>query len=230
MVAPSLLLYEHPFALYCQKVLIALHERRLPFEALIEQEDFTREELAELWPMASIPVLRDEAADRTVPETSVIIEYLDGLDADGPRMIPADRDRALGARLWERFFDGYVSDQVQRIVFDALKPPERRDPEAVANTRTVLDTAYDALEAQLAGNEWAAGDEFTIADCAGAPALFYAFALHHPDENRHTEITRYYRALARRPSFALVIEEGRPYRDLFPLPWPDDMDRHHGVR
>jgi glutathione S-transferase len=223
----SLTLYEHPFALYCQKVLIALHERGFAFDVKEEGADFSREQLAELWPMASIPVLRDDAADRVVGETSIIIEYLDGLEADAPTLIPANREEALEARGWDRFCDGYVSDSVQAIVGEQLKPAARRDPEnAVEATRT-LDKAYGVLESALADRPWLAGSAFTIADCAAAPGLFYALAVDAWDEGAHPNLTRYYRDLAARPSYARVIEEARPYRDLFPLPWPEDFDRYH---
>jgi glutathione S-transferase len=222
----SLTLYEHPFALYCQKVIIALRERELDFEAKVENEDFTREELADLWPMASIPVLRD--GERVVAETSIIIEYLDGLDGDGPTLIPSDREEALSARFWDRICDSYVSDSVQAIVFDALKPDARKDPDAVNAARATFAKAYDMLEARLSENEWLAGSAFSIAECAAAPGLFYAWALVPWSETSYPRITEYYRRLARRPSYASVIEDARPYRDLFPPGWPEDMDRHHG--
>lgn len=210
----SLTLYEHPFALYCQKVLIALDELGVDYDVLEEQRDFDRAELAELWPPASIPVLRD--GDRVVGETSIIIEHV-----AGARLVPS-----LDARLWDRLCDQYVADAVQAIVADALEG--RSDGSAVARARGRLAMAYGMLETQLAGREFLAGDAFTIADCAAAPALFYALAVHPWDEQGgHPELTRYYRALVRRPSVAGVIAAARPYRHLFPLPWPDDFDRHH---
>ncbi len=206
-----MILYEHPFALYCQKVLIALNELGVAYDVLEEQRDFDRAELAELWPPASIPVLRD--GDQIVGETSIIIEHV-----GGPRLVPS-----LEARKWDRLCDQYVSDAVQAIVFDTLM--ERFDERAVAQARDRLDMAYGMLDAQLERHELLAGDTFTIADCAAAPGLFYALAIHPWDAHPH--LTRYYRALARRPSFARVIEDARPYRHLFPLPWPADFDRYH---
>lgn len=208
-----LTLYEHPFALYCQKVLIALNEVGVDYAVLEEQRDFDRAELAELWPPASIPVLRD--GDRVIGETSIIIEHV-----AGARLVPS-----LEARLWDRLCDGYVSDAVQAIVFDTLL--ERFDERAVGQARDRMDMAYGMLEGQLERHEFLAGDAFTIADCAAAPGLFYALALHPWDERTHPRLTNYYRALARRPSYAKVIEDARPYRHLFPLPWPPDFDRHH---
>ena len=208
-----LTLYEHPFALYCQKVLVALNEQGVDYEVLEEQRDFDRAQLAELWPPASIPVLRD--GDQVIGETSIIIEYV-----AGAQLVPS-----LEARKWDRLCDQYISDAVQAIVFDTIE--QRLDERAVAQARGRLDMAYGMLEAQLAQNEFLAGDTFTIADCAAAPGLFYALAIHPWDETTHPQLTRFYRALAHRPSFAKVITDARPYRHLFPLPWPADFDRHH---
>jgi glutathione S-transferase len=208
-----LTLYEHPFALYCQKVLIALEELGVGYDVLEEQRDFNRAELAELWPPASIPVLRD--GDQVIGETSIIIEYV-----AGARLVPS-----LQARLWDRICDQYVSDSVQAIVFDTIE--ERFDDRAVQRVRERLDMAYGMLESRLAADEFLAGDTFTIADCAAAPGLFYALAVHPWDEGTDPHLTRYYRSLAQRPSFAKVIANARPYRDLFPLPWPTDFDRYH---
>jgi glutathione S-transferase len=208
-----LTLYEHPFALYCQKVLVALNEEGVAYDVLEEQRDFDRAELAELWPPASIPVLRD--GDQIIGETSIIIEHV-----AGARLVPS-----LAARTWDRICDQYISDAVQAIVSDTIE--ERFDQRAVGRARGRLDMAYGMLEAQLTQHEFLAGDAFTIADCAAAPGLFYALAIHAWDETTHPQLTRYYRALAHRPSFAKVITDARPYRHLFPLPWPGDFDRHH---
>jgi glutathione S-transferase len=208
-----LTLYEHPFALYCQKVLVALNELGVAYDVLEEQRDFDRAQLAELWPPASIPVLRD--GDQVIGETSIIIEHV-----AGARLVPS-----LEARKWDRVCDQYVSDAVQAIVFETII--ERFDERALGQARDRLEMAYGMLEAQLAENEFLAGDTFTIADCAAAPGLFYGLAIDPWAELTHPQLTRYYRTLARRPSFAKVIEDARPYRELFPLPWPEDFDRYH---
>src|ERR1700759_1828203 len=122
-----LVLYEHPFALYCQKVLVALNEVDVEYDVLEEQRDFERAELAKLWPPASIPVLRD--GDQIIGETSIIIEYV-----AGEQLVPS-----LEARKWDRLCDQYVSDAVQAIVFDTIE--ERFDERAVARARGRLDMA-----------------------------------------------------------------------------------------
>src|SRR6202043_1430003 len=190
-----LTLYEHPFALYCQKVLVALNEQGVAYDVLEEQRDFDRGELAELWPPASIPVLRD--GDQVIGETSIIIEHV-----AGAQLVPS-----LEARMWDRLCDQYISDAVQAIVFDTIE--ERFDQRAVAQARGRLEMAYGMLEAQLTQHEFLADDMFTIADCAAAPGLFYALAIHPWDEGKHPQVTRYYCALAQRPAFAKVIAEGR---------------------
>src|SRR5450432_823173 len=196
-----LTLYEHPFALYCQKVLVALNEQGIVYDVLEEQRDFDRAQLARLWPPASIPVLRD--GDQVIGETSIIIEHV-----AGARLVPS-----LVARTWDRLCDQYVSDAVQAIVFETIA--ERFDEPAVSQAKGKLEMIYGMLEAQLAEGEFLAGDTFTIADCAAAPGLFYALAIHPWDEDTHPQLTRYYRGLAQRSSFAEVIADARPYRHLF---------------
>jgi glutathione S-transferase len=206
-----LVLYEHPFASYCQKVLIALYELDVPFERRIVEGEEGRAEVAALWPMASIPVLRD--GDLTLPESTAIIEYV------APAVVPD-----LRARLWDRFFDNHVATPMQRIVAEQLRPADAKDPYGVTEARATLDTAYGVLDTHLADAPWAAGDDaFTLADCAAAPALFYTRAVHRWADGQ-ANIARYYRDLMSRASVARVVDEARPYRELFPHPWPDDQD------
>jgi glutathione S-transferase len=216
----TLLLHEHPFASYCWKARIALYERDLPFQSHVVDDATDRARLAQLWPMASIPVLVDEAADITLPESTVIIEYLDRL-AGAPQLIPADPMVALQARLWDRLIDGHVMAPMQKIVGDQLRPERRRDPEGVAQAHVQLDRAYELLDQQLGDGSWAAGAAFTLAECAAAPALFYARVVHRWDEDRLADLSGYFAKLTARPSIARVIDEARGYRHLFPLPWPD---------
>lgn len=216
----TLTLHEHPFAAYCWKPLVALFERDVPFERHFVGGEADGALLAELWPMASIPVLVDDAAGLTLPESTTIVEYLDD-HGDAPVLVPAEPAAALQARLWDRVFDGHVMTPMQKIVGDNLRPEGRGDPEGVAEARATLDRAYALLDAHLAGSDWAAASAFTLADCAAAPALFYARVVHRWDEDGFDNLTRYFAALTVRPSVARVIDEAREYRDIFPLPWPD---------
>jgi glutathione S-transferase len=218
----TLALYEHPFASYCWKALIALYERKVPFEPRLVGGEEDRAELAKLWPPASIPILRDEAADLVLAESTTIIEYLDGI-GEAPPLIPAEPAAAREARLWDRVFDGQVMTPMQKIVADALRPEDSRDPYGVAEARATLDAAYELLDARLATRDWAAGTRFGLADCAAAPSLHYATVVHRWDEERFAGLTRYFTVLMAHPSVGRVIEEAREYRDLFPLPWPDHV-------
>jgi glutathione S-transferase len=220
----TLVLYQHPFAVFAQKALVALYELGLPFERrLVENED-SRAELTSIWPIAKMPVLVDDAAGVTLPESTPIIEYLDGLAGGRAALIPADASAALQMRLWDRFHDLYITAQMSKIVTDNLRPEGRGDPEGIAEAQCTLDTAYGVLDAQLARHDWTAGPTFGLADCGAGPALFYARTVHRWDERRHANVGRYYRALVERPAIARVIDEARPYRDGFPLPWPADAD------
>jgi glutathione S-transferase len=227
---PALTLYQHPFASFCWKPLIALYELDLPFESRLVGGEEDRRSLAELWPMASIPVLRDETAGLTIPQSSAIVEHLDGLAQSAPALIPRDREQAIEARLWDRIVDDYVAVSVQKIVGDSLRADGEHDPTGVEQARGTLTRAYELLDGRLSERAWAGGEDFSIADCAAAPALFYARVVHPWDELRLLELTRYYSALMHRPSIRRVIDEARPYRELFPLPWPAEVDAHQPAR
>jgi glutathione S-transferase len=213
-------LYAHPFSSYCQKVLIALYENAIPFDfrLLTPEDERTAAEHIELWPLKRMPVLVDEA--RTVVEASIIVEHL-GLHHPGPvRLIPDDPRAALDVRMLDRFFDNYVMTPMQRIVGDRLRPEEHRDPYGVADARRLLDTAYRWLDGTIARRAWAAGESFSLADCAAAPALFYADWA-HPIGAAFPNVDAYRRRLLARPSFARAVDEARPYRSFFPLGAPD---------
>ncbi len=214
----ALMLYSHPFSSYCQKVLTALWENDIPFTYRHLEEPGAGDERAALWPFGRFPVLTDTG--KTVVESSIIIEHLD-LHHPGPvRLLPEDRVAALEVRFMDRFFDNYVMTEMQKPVFEALKGEGGRTDEALALARTALDTAYGWLETRLNGRTWAAGEAFSMADCAAAPSLFYADWVHQIGPS--FPVLRGYRSrLLARPSFARAVDEGRPYRNYFPLGAPD---------
>lgn len=210
-------LFAHPFSSYCWKVLIALYENEIPFEFRMlgpDQAD-NQAELVRHWPMGKFPLIVD--AGRAIPESSAIIEHLDAHHPGRVRFIP---DGAAGreARLMDRIFDNHVMTNMQRFVADAMKPPERRDPVDVAAAGAALDTAYRWLDDVMASREWGAGAEFGLADCAAAPALFYAdWVRPIPDG----PLKAYRARLLARPSIARVVDEARPWRHFFPPGAPD---------
>jgi glutathione S-transferase len=157
---------------------------------------------------------------RTVPEATIIIEYLDLYHPGAVRLVPEDRRAALDVRMLDRFFDNYVMTPMQKIVSDSFRNAEHHDPQGVGDARQLLDTAYRWLDSTLAGPEWAAGAAFSLADCAGAPALFYADWV-HPIGAAFANVRAYRQRLLARPSFARAVDEARPYRRLFPLGAPD---------
>ena len=211
----SVILHAHPLASYCWKVLIALYENDTPFELRLVDfgDEASAAEFRALWPLAKMPVLVD--GDRTIVESSVIIEHLD-LHHPGPvRLLPEDQAGALEARMLDRIFDNYVMGPMQQIVGDRIRPADSRDPYGVAAARRLIETSYGWLEARLGGREWAAGADFGLADCAAAPSLHYADRV-HPMGGRFPALAAYLARLEARPSFARVLAEAEPYRHLFP--------------
>jgi glutathione S-transferase len=216
----SLTLYAHPFSSYCQKVLIALYEKTLPFEyRLLGPEDpGAMEELRARWPLGKFPLLVDDG--RTLVESSIIIEHLDRRHGGSAPLLPEDPEEALEVRFLDRFFDNHVMTPVQLPVLEALRPDGGRREEALGQAGRSLDTAYAWLEAKLTGREWAAGSRFSLADCAAAPSLFYADWV-NPIAERFPAVRAYRSRLLERPSFRRAVEEARPFRPLFPLGAPD---------
>jgi glutathione S-transferase len=216
----SLTLFAHPFSSYCQKALIAFYENGTAFDYRLLSPDNPGafEELTERWPLRKFPVLVDDG--RTIVEATVIIEHLALHHPGRFRPVPEDARAALPVRMLDRFFDNYVMTPMQKIVGDVIRSPEARDPQGVAEARSTLDAAYRWIEGILPGRRWAAGEFFSLADCAAAPALFYADWVQ--EIGAEFSNLRGYRArLLARPSFARAVEEARPYRPLFPPGAPD---------
>lgn len=213
----TLNLYFHPLSSFSQKVLIALYENNTPFEPHILnfQDEALRREFLELWRMGKFPLLKDEARDWMVPETSIIIEYLDQHYPGPTRFIPVDPDVARQMRLRDRFFDLYVNVPMQKIVGDRLRAEGQHDPFGVGEARRLLSTALELVDGAMGAKQWAAGAEFSMADCAAAPALWYANEV-QPFAEKHPHAYAYLQRLMTRPSFARALREAEPYLHLFP--------------
>ncbi len=214
---PSLKLYFHPLASFCQKALIAFYENDTPFEPQIVDlaNEESRASFKKIWPIGKFPVLRDDVQDRTIPESSIIIEYLAQHYPGQTELVPADADLARQTRLRDRFYDLYVAEPMQKVVTDKLRPAGENDPYGVAQAKALLQTAYGMIDQDLAAKTWAMGEAFSMADCAAAPALFYA-NLVMPFGDPHPNAAAYLARLVDRPSFARVIKEAEPYFGLFP--------------
>jgi glutathione S-transferase len=213
----SLTLYFHPLSSFCQKALVALYENDTPFTPrIIDLGDAaSRAELETIWPLVKFPVLRDDARDQTVPEASIIIEHLAQHYPGRTRLVPADADLAIRTRLRDRFYDLYVSTPMGKIVTDRLRPAGKNDPHGVDEARTLLRTACDMIEQDMSTKMWAMGDAFTMADCAAAPALFYADMV-TPLRGTHKNVAAYLDRLMERPSFARALKEAQPYLKFVP--------------
>lgn len=217
----TLKLYEHPLSSYVQKAKTAFYEKGVPFESMmLDGSEPVAGEFAALWPMGRFPAVSDEG--RLVFEATGIIEYLDARFPDTPRLIPADPMAAQEVRMWDRFFDNYINYPQQRIVYLAIgrEPDDGQDG---ARWKAEFDKAYAFLDRRMEGREWAAGGQFSLADCAAAPALLYAdwtYAIPRRFEN----VWAYRDRLLARPSYARALDEARPFRHYFPLGAPEGRD------
>jgi glutathione S-transferase len=213
----ALTLHFHPLSSYCHKALIALYENDVAFTPnLVDlSKDTQRAALLKLWPIGKFPVLCDDARGQTVPESTVIIEYLDRYYPGATRFIPADFDLAWQTRLRDRFYDLYVHEPMQKIVGDRMRPEGSKDPHGVEEARARLRTAYGMIEQQMAAQDWSMGEAFGLADCAAAPALFYANEV-LPFGEAYRNLAGYFGRLKARPSYARVLKEAEPYFAMFP--------------
>lgn len=211
-------LYFHPLASFCHKVLIAFYENGIPFEPVIVDlgDEASTAAFKRIWPMTKMPVLRDGERGATVAESTIVIEYLDTFYPGRTRFIPADPEAAWQTRMWDRFFDQYVQEPMQKIVTDRIRPEGKGDPFGVEQAKMQLLQSYDLMEERLTGRQWAIGDEYTLADCAATPALFYSNAV-VPIGDRPA-LKAYAGRLMARASFQRVHEEATPYFRFFPMP------------
>lgn len=218
----SYALYAHPFSSYCWKVLIALYEKDLPFDYKMVEDPEVVTALRSYWPLGKFPVLVDEGGPAPVPviESTTIIEYLDLRHYERSPLIPAHPTDALDVRFMDRMFDNHVMTPMNAIVQEYLVDRTAPDRGRIEKAEQALDTIYAWLDARLAKGPWACGSSFSMADCAAAPALFYADWV-RPIPDKHAALRGYRTRLNAHPSVARCIEEARPYRGYFPPGAPE---------
>jgi glutathione S-transferase len=212
----ALTLHYHPLSSYCHKVLIALDVLQVEVDKQLLNlgDPAERSAYLALWPTGKMPLLMDNG--RPIPETSIIIEHLQRHHArPGHMLIPDDPDEAIEVRLWDRVFDLYVMTPMQALTADLLRPEGDRDAHGVARARESLLSAYALIDRQLEGRAWVAGDAFSMADCAAAPALFYAVT-YVPLLPQHSRLAAYFDRLMDHPSVARTIDQARPWFKFYP--------------
>lgn len=210
--------YGHPFSSYSWKAQIALYEKHVDFTYHVVEPGAVLEELKSLWPLGKFPVLVDETG--TYIESSIIIEHVDRLAPGHGRLIPDDAGAALQVRFMDRVFDNHVMGAMQQVVNEYIRDAARPDQSRIAPAKAALDTVYIWLDQALPDADWACGAEFTLADCAAAPSLFYADWV-HPIPDRLPRLKAYRSRLLARPSVARAVDGGRPFRPYFPPGAPD---------
>ncbi len=195
---------------YCQKVLLALYEKSIEFEKVpvnLMQPEQRQKYCEEVHALGKIPVLKTEAGD-ILPESSIIIEYLDQRSPESNQLIPSDPTTALQVRLKDRMCDLYLVDAVSNLFFQSMKPDDGKDMALIRKCEKHLDYMYQKLEASLQCNGFIAGEQFSMADCAAIPALFYAQE-QYPFSG-YPNICDYFQRMQARASYRRVSEELMP--------------------
>lgn len=210
----SLELFLHPLSSYCHKVLIAFYENEIPFEAKRVDDPAVAGEYAAVSPLGKFPILRDVNRAQVVAESTIIIEYLKTHYPGRLKLIPDDPDAAWRVRLKDRFFDNYLHTPMQEFAADKLRPQGKKDPYGLQEARALYLKALALVDAEMADKTWAAGDAFTMADCAAAPALFFGNRFYGPFRDNHPNAFAYLERLMARPSYARALKEAEPFLHL----------------
>lgn len=204
--------YYHPISSYCQKVLVAMYEKCIAFDpqvvALMDPEK--RAQFREVYPMGKVPLLVVDE-DHLIPESSIIIEYLDEIAE--PKLIYGDTEQRRKIRFKDRMFDLYLNDSVSTLLFQSMKPESERDQERIDTSKFRIKTMYGFMEQEFGEQPYANGDRFGMADCAAMPALFYA--QRSAPFDGYKNISAYWDRLASRPSIQRVISEAEPHIAAF---------------
>jgi len=212
----SLTLYLHPLSSFCHKALIAFYENDISFTPVVVDlsDETSRNAFRAVWPVGKFPVLRD--GDRLIPESTSIIEYLALHYPGKTKLIPANAEAAFKTRAIDRFYDLNLHANMQKIIGDRWRPAGQKDPHGVAHAKDKVETALALADKDMAGKSWAAGDDFTMADCAAAPPLFYCDFAIEPLVGRYDNLAAYLGRLKQRPSYARALSEAEPFMHMVP--------------
>jgi glutathione S-transferase len=214
----ALKLYYHPLSSFCWKALIALYENDTPFEPVLVdlQDPAERDKFLKIWPIGKFPVIVDSNRDDwLVPESSIIIEYLSRYYPGRTKLVPDDPDLARQARMGDRFYDLNVHIHMQKVMGDRRRPDGQHDPYGVDHARGQIRTAFAMLDEHIADKAWGMGADFSMVDCAAAPALFYG-SMAVPFDGKFNNVAAYLERLKQRPSVARVLKEAAPYLSMVP--------------
>ena len=212
----ALTLYLHPLTSYGHKALTALYENGTPFtpQSVNRMDQGEAAAFKAIWPIGKFPVLRD--GDRVIPESTAIIEYLAIHYPGATALVPKDAEAAFEARAQDRFYDLHVHTPMQKIIGDRIRPDGKKDETGAAQARDALHVALGIAEKTMTGRTWAAGDAFSMADCAAAPPLFYCDMVVDPFAGRYPNLLAYLARLKQRPSYARALKEAEPFLHMVP--------------
>lgn len=194
---------------YCQKVLIALYEKKIAFVGklvnLMDAAD--KAEYQSVYPLGKVPLLVTDD-NKVVPESSIIIEYLDQVQPI-PHLLPLDLDHARSVRLWDRMADQYLCAPVMNMLLESRKPTAEQNAADIERWSRTLGTMYRMMDDQLGRYPYLAGMEFSMADCAALPALYYSSQF--ASLKSFSRLSAYFENLMLRASVMRVVDDAAPH-------------------
>lgn len=202
-------LYNLNLSNFATKCRIAIYEKGANVEiADVPGGNTKAAEYLKINPLGKIPAL--DAGGLIIPESEVINEYLED-KFPTPALLPKNPEDRARVRTFTRFHDLYL-DPPMRALF-AYMNPKGRDEKVVNEKLTEIQNRLDMLETLLAApGNFAAGPDFSLADCALVPITFFyvnmlpAFGAKSPFEGR-PKYSGWWTKVQTRPSVSKALGE-----------------------
>lgn len=156
-----------PFA---RKVRIVMAEKRIEYEAQVENPWLPDTRVTEFNPLGKVPVLvMDDGT--CVFDSRVIVEYLD-MVSPVHRLIPESVRQRIQVRRGEALADG-ISDAAATIFLEGKRPEAQRSLDWIVLQQRAIDLGLKALADDFGEKKWYMGETYSLADIAVGSALGY---------------------------------------------------------
>jgi glutathione S-transferase len=202
-------LYNLNLSNFATKSRIAIYEKGANVEIVaVPGGDMKSPDYLKVNPLGKIPTL--DADGPIIPESEVINEYLEE-KFPNPPLMPKSPEARAHVRWFTRYHDLYLDPPI-RALFAHLNP-KSRDEKVVNEKLSDIHQRLDQLESMMApAGNFAAGAEFTLADCALVPTTFFyvnvlpGFGAKSPLEGR-PKYTAWWSKVQTRPSVSKALSE-----------------------
>jgi glutathione S-transferase len=156
-----------PVSNYYNKVKLALLEKNVPFVEENVKTGLTDEAVLSASPLAKIPFIRTPQGN--LCESEAIVEYIEAAYPNPP-LLPADPFAAAKVRELCIYIDLHIELVARELYYAAFSGGTLSDDNR-ARIRKQLEKGITAAKRLLKFAPYAAGDTFTLADCAAFASL-----------------------------------------------------------